>query len=114
MVTIYGIGNCDTVRKARAWLDQHGIDYVFHDYRKDGLTAAMLRRWRKDPGYEALLNRRGTTWRKLPDDLKADLTEAAMEKLMLDNPSIIKRPMLDTGKQRRVGFSAADYGSLFS
>lgn len=114
MVTIYGISNCDTIRKARAWLDQHGVDYEFHDYRKDGLTTAMLRRWRTDPGYQALLNRRGTTWRKLPDALKEDLTEASMEKLMLDNPSIIKRPLLETGKKRVLGFAAADYGSLFS
>lgn len=114
MITIYGISNCDTMKKARAWLEERGIDYVFHDYRRDGLTATMLEKWRRDPGFELLLNRRGTTWRKLPAEKKEDVSEAAMTKLMLDNPSIIKRPLLEIGSKRVVGFSAQEYASLFS
>lgn len=113
-ITLYGITNCDTIKKARKWLEEHGIDYRFHDYRKDGLDPAQLDAWCEELGFEALLNRRGTTWRKLPEAVKANLTEAAAKQVMLDNPAIIKRPLVDTGEKRVTGFSADEYASLFS
>ena len=112
--TLYGISNCDTMKKARKWLDDHDIDYVFHDYRKDGLEPARLEGWCRELGVDALLNRRGTTWRKLPESVKENLTDAAAIKLMLENPAMIKRPMLDTGRKRTVGFSADQYAVLFT
>ena len=107
--TLYGISNCDTMKKARKWLDDHDIEYVFHDYRKDGLEPARLEGWCRELGVDALLNRRGTTWRKLPESAKENLTDAAAIKLMLENPAMIKRPLLDTGRKRTLGFSAEQY-----
>jgi Spx/MgsR family transcriptional regulator len=113
MPTLYGIANCDTVRKARKWLDAHGIDYTFHDFRKHGLDEQQLKRWVKELGWEVLLNKRGMMWRKLPDSKKQDLDANKAIAIMLDEPAIIKRPVLDTGTQRHVGFSEADYKTLF-
>lgn len=113
-VTMYGIKNCDTIKKARKWLDDHKVEYAFHDYRKDGLDAAQLDVWCKDVGFEALVNKRGTTWRKLPDAIKDNLTEASAIQVMLENPSIIKRPLLETGNTRLLGFDADTYEQLFS
>lgn len=113
-VTMYGISNCDTIRKARKWLDDNGIDYVFHDYRKDGLDPAQLDKWCDELGFDALLNRRGTTWRKLPETARANVTETAAKKIMLGQPAIIKRPLLDTGKERILGFSAEEYTRVLS
>ena len=107
--TLYGISNCDTMKKARKWLDDHEIAYAFHDYRKDGLEPAQLENWCKELGVDALLNRRGTTWRKLPESVKENLTEKAAIKLMLEHPAMIKRPLLDTGSKRTLGFSAEQY-----
>ena len=112
MITLYGIKNCDTMKKARAWLDEAGIGYHFHDYKKDGLDAALLDQWLANPGWDALLNRRGTTWRKLPDDVREQINETSARQLMLDNPSIIKRPLLDLGDQKILGFSADEYSRL--
>jgi Spx/MgsR family transcriptional regulator len=109
---VYGIPNCDTVRKARKWLDANGIDYTFHDFRKHGLDEQQLKRWVRELGWEALLNRRGMMWRKLPDSKKQDLDANKAIAIMLAEPAIIKRPVLDTGKQRHVGFSEADYKTL--
>ena len=106
---IYGIKNCDTIKKAVAWLNQHGIDYHFHDFRKDGLDEKMLRAWVKELGWEALLNRRGTTWRSLPETTKDHLDEARAIALMMAQPAIIKRPVLDNGMSRHVGFSVDEY-----
>ena len=114
MVTMYGIKNCDTIKKARAWLEQAGVDYVFHDYKKDGLPPALLDGWLQELGYEALLNKRGTTWRKVDESVRDSIDEASARALMLDNPSIIKRPLLDTGTQKVLGFSADEYAALFS
>ncbi|WP_221799732.1 ArsC family reductase [Oceanobacter mangrovi] len=112
MTTMYGIKNCDTIKKARKWLDDAGIDYQFHDYKKDGLSEALLDQWLAELGWEALVNKRGTTWRKLDDSLKDNMNEANARQVMLENPSIIKRPLLDTGSQKVLGFSADEYTAL--
>jgi arsenate reductase len=112
MPTIYGIKNCDTMKKARAWLDQHGVAYDFHDYKTAGIERARLEGWAKKVGWETLLNRAGTTFRKLPDKDKEALTEAKAIKLMLAQPSVIKRPVLDLGRGRLlVGFRPDSYAS---
>ena len=105
-LTMYGIRNCDTIRKARAWLDKSGIRYAFHDYKSAGIDAPRLRAWVAELGWERLLNRAGTTFRKLPDDAKAGLDADKAVRLMLDQPSMIKRPVLDLGDRRLVGFDA--------
>ena len=112
-VTIYGIKNCDTMKKARAWLDAHGVAYRFHDYKQDGIDKARLAGWVGKVGWEALLNRAGTTFRKLPDADKENLTAAKAIKLMLAQPSMIKRPVLDTGNALLVGFKPEDYKAAF-
>ncbi len=113
MLTIYGIKNCDSVKKARAWLDRNGIEYRFHDFRTDGLTPGMLQRWLDQLGWEALLNRRGTTWRQLPEATKATVDAERAGALMLEQPTLIKRPVLDDGKISQVGFKEADYQQRF-
>jgi Spx/MgsR family transcriptional regulator len=112
MITLYGIPNCDTIKKARAWLDKHHIDYQFHDYKKDGITKTRLDAWCIELDFEVLVNQRGTTWRKLPDSAKEKLTKAKAINLMMENPSLIKRPILDTGKIRIVGFDEKQYQPL--
>lgn len=112
-VTIYGIKNCDTMKKARAWLDAAGVDYAFHDYKTAGIDKARLERWSKAVGWEALLNRAGTTFRKLPDKDKEGLTAAKATKLMIEQPSMIKRPVLESGKTLLVGFKPDDYKAAF-
>jgi len=114
MISLYGIPNCDTVRKARRWLDTQGIAYRFHDFRKDGLEEHRLRAWVSELGWETLLNRSGTTWRSAPDAVKAGLNTETAIAFMLQAPAAIKRPVLDTGEQRVVGFSEARYRSTFS
>ena len=114
MVTLYGIKNCDTIKKARAWLEAAGVAYAFHDYKKDGLSAELLDSFLTELSWEDLLNKRGTTWRALPDDVKAGIDATSAKALMLDNPSIIKRPLLDTGSRKVLGFSADDYSALFN
>jgi Spx/MgsR family transcriptional regulator len=96
-VTIYGIPNCDTMKKARTWLDSHGIAYEFHDYKKAGIDEARLAAWSKTVGWETLFNRAGTTFRKLPDADKQSLTDKKAIALMINQPSLIKRPVLDLG-----------------
>lgn len=112
MTTIYGIRNCDTMKKARAWLDTHGIEYGFHDYKVSGIERAKLKEWAGKVGWEVLLNRAGTTFRKLPDADKADLTEAKAVALMLAQPSMIKRPVLEKGSTLLVGFKPDEYAKL--
>ena len=109
LVTIYGIKNCDTMKKARLWLDGHGIAYTFHDYKAEGIDRARLEGWTKAIGWETLLNRSGTTFRKLPDSAKDQLTEAKAIALMLDQPSMIKRPVLDVRGKLLVGFKPEAY-----
>jgi len=110
-ITIYGIKNCDTMKKARAWLDQQGVDYAFHDYKSAGIDRERLERWSKKVGWETLLNRSGLTFKKLPDKDKDGLTEKKALALMLAQPSMIKRPVLDLGGGKLlVGFKPEIYG----
>ena len=111
--TLYGIANCDTIRKARAWLRDHAIDYRFHDYRKDGIDLDLLRAMAAQLGWEAMLNRRGTTWRALPDAQKSAVDETAALRLMADNPALIKRPILARGKNMHLAFSDSQYREIF-
>lgn len=113
-VTMYGIKNCDTIKKARAWLEKYGIDYEFHDYKAAGADAGKLREWVAEHGWEVLLNRAGTTFRALPDAEKQDLDAEKAIALMLANPSMIKRPVLDTGASRIVGFKPEIYIEAFA
>ena len=108
-VTLYGIKNCDTMKKARAWLDAKGVPYAFHDYKAEGIDRPRLEAWARAVGWETLLNRAGTTFRKLPDADKADLDERKALALMLDQPSMIKRPVLDLDGRLLVGFKPDYY-----
>ena len=110
-VTIYGIKNCDTMKKARAFLDKHKVAYAFHDYKTAGIERGKLEGWAKKAGWETLLNRAGTTFKKLPDKDKGGLTEAKAIKLMLAQPSMIKRPVLEAGGKLLVGFNPELYES---
>jgi Spx/MgsR family transcriptional regulator len=111
-ITIYGIKNCDTMKKAFAWLDGHGVDYAFHDYKKSGVERAQLERWCKAAGWEKVLNRGGMTFRKLPDAAKEGLDQKKAIALMLEQPSMIKRPVLETGRTVEIGFAPERYASL--
>jgi arsenate reductase (glutaredoxin) len=113
-VTIYGIKNCDTMKKARAWLDQRGVEYTFHDYKTAGIERGQIEGWAKKAGWETLLNRAGTTFRKLPEKDKEGLTAAKAVKLMLEQPSMIKRPVLETGKALLIGFKPEEYEKTFA
>lgn len=108
-VTMYGIKNCDTIKKARTWLDSHSIDYAFHDYKAAGIEHDKLAGWSKRVGWEKLLNRAGTTFRKLSDAERADIDEAKALRLMVAQPSMIKRPVLELGRTLLVGFSPESY-----
>ncbi len=108
-VTLFGIKNCDTMKKARAWLDAKGVAYAFHDYKAQGLDRARLEGWARSVGWETLLNRTGTTFRKLPDAEKTNLDERKAIALMLDQPSMIKRPVLNIGERLLVGFKPEQY-----
>ncbi len=110
-VTIYGIRNCDTMKKARAWLAAAGIEAAFHDYKLQGLERRRLEGWVRRAGWERLLNRAGTTFRKLPEAERADLDEARAIALMLAQPAMIKRPVLEAGGSLLVGFKPADYAA---
>jgi len=112
-VTIYGIKNCDTMKKARTWLDQRGVAYAFHDYKASGIDCARLEGWARDVGWEALINRAGTTFRKLPEKDKDGLTGKTAIALMLDQPSMIKRPVLDVGGRLTIGFKPEQYAAVF-
>jgi arsenate reductase len=114
MTTIYGIKNCDTMKRARAWLDAHKVAYAFHDYKASGIDKATLEGWAKKVGWETLLNRAGTTFRKLPDADKDGLTERKALALMLAQPSMIKRPVLDKGGKLTVGFQSKVYDGVFA
>lgn len=112
-ITIYGIKNCDTMKKARTWLDDHGVAYAFHDYKAEGIDKVSLERWAKEVGWEILLNRAGTTFRKLPDDQRENVTEKKAIALMMDQPSMIKRPVLNAGGKLLVGFKPDAYAKQF-
>ena len=106
---MYGIPNCDTVRKARRWLKEHGVAYTFHDYKKEGVGAVLLQDWCAQVGWEVLLNKRGTTWRKLPDEEKQDVDVHQAMRLLQEHSSMIKRPVLVVGDKVLVGFSEELY-----
>lgn len=113
MVTIFGIKNCDTMKRARAWLDGRGVAYAFHDYRKDGVDPALLKDWVRRTGWETLLNRAGTTFRGLCDAEKQDLNAARAIALMTTHPAMIKRPVLVVEDQLIIGFKPDQYQALF-
>jgi Spx/MgsR family transcriptional regulator len=113
MIRLYGIPNCDTMKKARKWLTEHGIDYEFRDYKKEGVDEGQLQEWMDKAGWETLLNRRGMMWRKLAREQRDNIDQASARKLMLEIPSIIKRPVLITDDGHiEVGFSEDKYKEL--
>jgi Spx/MgsR family transcriptional regulator len=113
VITLYGIKNCDTVKKARKWLDENTISYQFHDLRADGLTSAMIEAWIKSVGWETVLNKRGTTWRKLDPNTQEQVTEKNVTELLLEHPAMIKRPVLDIDGNITIGFKADNYTMIF-
>lgn len=111
---LYGIPNCNTVKKARDWLNAHQIDIPFHDFKKQGIERALLEQWLSQVSWEKLVNRQGTTWRQLPDDAKAAIADnAGAIALMLEKPSVIKRPVLDIDGKITLGFDQSTYATLF-
>lgn len=108
---IYGIRNCDTMKKAFAWLDGQGIAYEFHDYKKGGVPSGKLKEWAGKAGWEKLANNRGPTWRKIPEDRRANLTEARMLALLEENTSAIRRPIVEAGAKLLVGFDPEEFQS---
>ena len=113
MTTLYGLQRCGSCLEARAWLDTHGIEYRFHDFRRDGLARDKLAGWVKSVGWETLLNKRGTTWRNLPDRQRGKLNARSAQSLMLEHTSLIKRPVLEIGAGLVVGYSSAQYEVAF-
>jgi Spx/MgsR family transcriptional regulator len=113
-VTLYGIPNCDTIKKARSWLQDQAIDYRFHDYRKQGVDLQQLQTMAAQLGWEVMLNQRGTSWRALPDSVKAQIDEASALELMLDNPAIVKRPILEQDGRLHIGFKPQQYQEIFA
>lgn len=111
---LYGIPNCDTVKKARRWLDEQGVAHWFHDFRKDGLDSDRLQRWIDSLGWEKLLNKAGTTFRKLPDEAKVGLDAASAKALMLEQPAMIRRPVVEAADGISVGFSADEWQARFA
>lgn len=111
--TLHGIKACDTMKKARAWLDAHGIAYAFHDYKTQGVTRDMLERWCAVAGWDVVLNRAGTTFRKLPEEARQGLDQDKAVALMLAQPSMIKRPVLEAGDRLEIGFKADRYARFF-
>ncbi|MCB1699864.1 MAG: ArsC family reductase [Pseudomonadales bacterium] len=114
MITLYGIKNCDTVKKARKWLDARSVDYRFHDFRTDGLDRDTLAGWLDELGWENLVNRRSTSWRALDEATREGMNEDSALAAIMAQPTLIKRPLLDIGHERFAGFSAATYQKIFS
>lgn len=114
MITLYGIKNCDTVKKARKWLDTHGIDYQYHDFREDGVDQQAVAAWIAELGWQNLLNRQSTSWKALDASTRENMNEETARKAVLLHPTLIKRPLLDTGQQRYTGFSAASYARILN
>ncbi len=113
MITLYGIKNCDSVKKARKWLELQGIEHHFHDFRDDGLSREQAQTWLTELGWEALVNRRSTTWKTLDQDQRDAMDNATALDAIIEHPTLIKRPLLDTGSGRTVGFKADEYAQLF-
>ncbi len=112
-ITLYGIKACDTMKKARTWLDEQGVGYDFHDYKTLGIDRGNLTKWCAEHGWESVLNRAGTTFRKLSDAQKADLDQSKAIELMVAQPSMIKRPVLDLGGKTLLGFKPDNYAAAF-
>jgi Spx/MgsR family transcriptional regulator len=113
-VTVYGIKNCDTMQKAFAWLERRKVDYVFHDYKKSGADEAVLKKAMKQHGWENVINRKGTTWRGLSDNVKAEMDESKAVAAALENPSLIRRPMMVNDEEIYLGFEEDVYEGIFS
>ena len=113
-ITLYGIKACDTMKKARTWLDEHGVNYAFHDYKINAIDAASLQKWCDEHGWDKVLNRAGTTFRKLDEADKQDLDQAKAIALMLAQPSMIKRPVLDLGERTLLGFKPELYAQALA
>ena len=111
---LYGIKNCDTVKKARRWLENNGIDYHFHDFRADGLELQQVEQWLKSVAWEALLNKRGTTWRKLEEAVKDSVTSNNIARLLVEQPTLIKRPVLVLNEAIEIGYSETRYSELLN
>lgn len=114
LITLYGIKNCDTVKKARNWLDAHRVEYRFHDFRSDGLERKALESWLRELGWQNLVNRRSASWKALDETTRETMTEGSALTEILKQPTLIKRPLLDTGHERFAGFTAASYETIFS
>jgi arsenate reductase len=112
-VILYGIKNCDTVRKARQWLKQNNVDYHFHDIREDGLSPAQVKSWVDELGWESLVNKRSATWKTLDPSVRESLDGQSVVEVIVESPTLMKRPLLDTGKQRYTGFVVTDYEAFF-
>jgi arsenate reductase len=113
MTTLYGIPNCDTVKKARKWLESNGIDYQFHDFRQDGLEAEKVREWLDQVAWDELLNKRSTTWRQLDDKTKNNMSPELAVKEAVSHPTLIKRPVIETSGQLLIGFNEPSYQTTF-
>jgi arsenate reductase len=114
VITLYGIKNCDTVRKARKWLDTHGVDYQYHDFREDGVDQDAVAAWIEELGWQNLLNRASPSWKALDEPVRLNMDEEKARKSVMSHPTLIKRPLLDTGQQRYTGFSPASYAKIFN
>ena len=114
MITLYGIKNCDTVKKARNWLQIQGVDYRFHDFRTDGLDSDAVEAWLQELGWQNLVNRRSTSWKALDQDTREQMDDSSALTAILAQPTLIKRPLLDTGQERFTGFSADSYAKIFN
>ena len=111
--TLYGIKNCDTVKKARTWLDGKNIEYKFHDFRADGLTKDQVKNWISEIGLDALVNKRSTTWKELDEATRNNLNAQNAIAIIAEHPTLIKRPLLDTGKEKHIGFKDIEYAKIF-
>lgn len=114
MITLYGIKNCDTVKKARKWLEAHHVEYRFHDFREDGLDRDAVAAWIDELGWETLVNKRSTSWKALDAAARDNMDATSALDAVMDQPTLIKRPLLDTGKERFTGFTAGDYARIFN
>ena len=113
MITLYGIKNCDTVKKARDWLVKNNIDYRFHDFRADGLSHSQIKIWIEEIGLDLLINKRSTTWKELDELTKKNFGQTNAADIIVENPTLIKRPLLDTGNQKYIGFKNTEYEKIF-
>ena len=114
MTTLYGIKNCDTVKKARDWLAKNNVDYRFHDFRADGLDKEQVQGWIAEIGLESLVNKRSTTWKALDETIKDNFNEENAALVIVESPTLIKRPLLETQGKKLLGFKVAEYSSIFS